>query len=95
MCKHSASVNECHWVQFFLHGEIQLQTFASYTLPCQMPFCQIASLLSSVTRQQNLREYWQKGSTSTATSPTSASDAVGQHNKIGGINFGVTLVLKL
>jgi len=38
-------------------------------------------------------EYWREDSTSTAISPTSASDIVGQHNKIGGINFGVTLVV--
>jgi len=37
-------------------------------------------------------EYWQEGSTSTAVSTTLASDIVGQHNKIGGINFGAALV---
>jgi hypothetical protein len=37
-------------------------------------------------------EYWRKGLTSTATSQTSTSDVIGQHDKIGGINFGVTLV---
>ena len=37
--KHSASVDECQWVQFFPHGWIQWPTFASYTLPCQTPFC--------------------------------------------------------
>jgi hypothetical protein len=40
---------------------------------------------------KNLTEYWREGSTSTAISPTSASDVVGQH-KIGGINFGATPV---
>jgi len=50
-------------------------------------------MLSSVIQQQNLTEYWWEGSTSTAISPTSASDVVGQHNKIGDINFGATLVL--
>ena len=73
---------------FFPHGGIQLLTFASYALPCQT-----ASLLSFVARQQNLTEYWREGSTSTAISPTSASDVRGQHNKTGGINFGATLVL--
>jgi hypothetical protein len=75
----------------FLHGGIQLHTFASYALPCQTQFCQTARLLSSVAQQQNLTDYWQEGSTSTAISPTSATDIVGQH-KIGGINFRVTLV---
>jgi hypothetical protein len=35
-------------------------------------------------------EYWREGSTS--MSPSSASDVMGQHNKIGGINFGATLI---
>ena len=58
-----------------------------------MQFCQTAPLLSSVARQQNLTEYWREGSTSTAISPTSASVVVGQHNKIGVINFGATFVV--
>ena len=78
---------------FFPHGGIQLHTFASCTLPCQTPFCQTAPLLSSVARQENLKEYWREGSSSTDISPTSASDVVGQHNKIGVINFGATLVI--
>jgi hypothetical protein len=57
-----------------------------------MLFCQTAPLLSFVTRQQNLKEYWREGSASTAISPTSTSDVMGQRNKIGVINFGVTLV---
>ena len=42
-------------------------------------------LLPSVTQQQHVMEYWWEGSASTAIPPTSASDAVGQHNKIEGI----------
>ena len=90
--KRSASVNECHWMQFFPHGGIQLHTFASYALPCQTPFSQTAPLLSSVARQQNLTEYWREGSTSTAIPPISASDFVDQHNKIGAITFGAAVV---
>jgi len=30
-------------------------------------------------------EYWREGSTSIVTPPTSTSDVMGQHNKIGGI----------
>jgi hypothetical protein len=67
--------------------------FDSYALPHQTPFCQTAPLLSSVAWQHNLTEYWQEVSTSTAVSPTSTSDFVGQHNKIGGINFGANLRL--
>jgi len=37
-------------------------------------------------------EYRQEGSTSTAIPPTSASDVVGQNNKIGGLTFGAVLV---
>ena len=45
----------CH---FFLHGGIQGHAFVSYTLPHQIPFCQTAPLLPSVT-QQHVMEYWQ------------------------------------
>ena len=55
-------------------------------------FCQTAPLLPSVTRQQNVMGYRWEGSTSIATPPTSASDVVGQHHKIGGIPFGAALV---
>jgi len=40
-------------------------------------------------------EYWREGSTSTAVSPTSTSNIVGQHNKIGDITFGAAYVLGL
>jgi len=76
---------------FFLHEGIQFQPFAPYTLPCQMPFCQSAPLLPSVTQQQNIMGYWWEGSTSAAIPPTAASD-VGQHNEIGGITFGAAPV---
>ena len=49
--KYSASVNECQWVPFLPYRESQLLTFASYALPCHMPFCQTAPLLPSVTQQ--------------------------------------------
>jgi len=61
--KQSASISECQWVPFFQHGGIQFHAFASY-----------ATLLPSVTQQQNVGEYWWEGSTSTAKPPTSASD---------------------
>jgi len=57
-------------------------------------FGQTAPLLSSLTQQQNVAEYWWEGSTSTVISPASAPDIVGQH-KIRGIVFraacGVTV----
>ena len=57
-----------------------------------MPLCQTNPLLPSVTRQENVTEYWWKGSTSAAVPPTSTSDIVGQHHKIGGIAFGTALI---
>ena len=56
--KCSASIDDCLWVPFFLHGGIQWHTFASSALPCQMPFCQTASLLPSVRWHQKVMEYW-------------------------------------
>jgi len=50
--KYSASVDERQWMPYFLHRGIQFHTFAPYTLPRQMPFCQAAILLPSVTTQQ-------------------------------------------
>ena len=86
-----ASVNVSGYFFFFRMGEFS-GTFALYALPCQTPFYQTAPVLSSVTQQQNVKGYWWEGSTSTAVPPTSASDAVGQHNQIGGITFGASLI---
>lgn len=61
-------------------------------LPCQIPICQSAPFLSSVTQQQNGTEYCWKGSATTAVPPTCASDIMGQHNNVGGINFRVALI---
>ena len=93
-CSHPQSgVHKCSAStdEFFPHTGIQFHTFASYTFPCQAPFCQTAPLLPSGTQQQNVMEYWWEGSTSTATLPTSTSDIMGQHNKIGGSTFGGAL----
>ena len=53
----------------------------------------IAPLLPSVTRQQNVTEYWWKGSASTAIPPSSASGVVGYRHKAEGITFGAALIL--
>ena len=79
-------------MQLFPHEGIQRRTSASYALPYQMPFCQTASLLPSVTQQQNVMGYCWEGSTSTAVPPISTSEIVGQHNNIGGITFRAALV---
>jgi len=44
---------------------------------CQMPSCQTAPLLPSVTWQQHTTEYWWEGSPTTAIPPKSASYVVG------------------
>ena len=79
----------------FLHGGIQPHTFASYVLPRQTPFCQAAPLLPSVTWQQRGMEYWWEGSASAAVPPTSTSDAVGKHNKIGSVIYRAALKLRM
>ena len=81
----------CQWVQSFSHGGhggVQWHIFSSSAFPCQTPFCQTAPLLPSVTQQQNGTDYGWEDSTSTAIPPTSTTNIVGQHNKIGGITFG-------
>ena len=85
--KHSGSVKECQWMPFFFMEEFRLHHFASYSHPCQMPLCQSAPLLPSVPWQQYVMEYCWEGSTSIPIPSTSASDVVGQHNKIRGSAF--------
>ena len=77
-------------MQFFLHAGMQFHPFASYALSCQMPFCQTAPVLPSVTQQQNVMECWWKGSVSITMPPTSTSDVMGQHDEIEGITFRST-----
>ena len=90
--KHSVSVSEYQYVTFFPHRGIQWHMLAPYSFPCQTPLCQTAPLLPSVTRQQNVAEYWWEGPSSTAIPPTSISDAAVQNNNIGGITFKTALV---
>jgi len=74
------NVNRC---DFFLHGGIQFHNFVAYALPHQTPFCQTTPLLPSVTWQQHVAR-------NIGGMPyyiTSASDVLGQRNKIGGITF--------
>jgi len=58
-----------------------------------MPFYQTTPLLPSVRQQQNGVECWWEGLISTAIPPASASDIIGQHNKIGGFAFRVALII--
>ena len=89
-----SSVNVNSLLQSFLHEGIQWHNFASCTLPCQMSFYQRAPLLPSVTWQQNVTEYWWEPSTSPTIPPTSNSDIVAQHNKVGGITFRANLLFE-
>jgi len=74
----AVNVNGCH---LFPHGGIQWCTIASYTFPCRTLFCQTASLLPSVTQQQNVTERWWEGSTSTTIPPTPTLDITGIYHK--------------
>ena len=56
-----------------------------------MHTCQTVPLLSSVTWQQNVMEYWWEGSASTAISPTSTSDVMGRHNEVEGAALAVPI----
>ena len=74
--------NECHFFLIFLCG-IQFHTFTSYALPCQT-----VSLLPSDTWQQNVMEYCEEASISTALQPTSDFDVINKHaddTKLGGV----------
>ena len=85
--KESMNVSKC----YFFHMEEFNSTPLLHThfhVKCHLLD---ASLLPSVKRQQNVMEYWWEGSTFTAISLTSASDAVGQHHKIGDVTFGQAL----
>lgn len=87
LCKCSTSISECQWVHVSCMKEFSDMLFASYMLPCQMPFCQSAPLLPYVTWQQSIRVLAERFSLYCYTTNI-ASDAVGQCNKIGGIASG-------
>jgi len=57
-----------------------------------MPLCPTTPLLTSVTLQQNVMEYWWDSSVSAALPPIFASTIVVKHHKIGDITFGAHLV---
>ena len=84
-----ASVDECQWVQFFffprggmLHPRFCVRHhFVRLPLHCHL-----------LHGNKNIMEYRWEGSTSTAIPPTSDSDIVGQHSKIGEITFRAVLI---
>ena len=78
----SMNVSGC---SFFLHRGIQFCTFPLYALLCQVPFCQIAPLLPTVTWQWNVMDFW--FSLYCHTTNMYHVGHHGRHNKIGGISF--------
>ena len=92
--KHLANIHECQWVQFFRHGGIQFHTTASYAAPSQMAIFKTASLMPSATQQHSVMEQWWEGSSSNAIQQASASDVMGQYNKIGCITSGALLIVR-
>jgi len=90
--KHSPSISECQWLHFCSTWRNSVIHLCLIDTSTSDAICQTAPLLPSVTQQQNGTDYWWEGSTHAAIPPTSASDVVGQHNKIEGIAFGAALM---
>ena len=87
--------NKCQWVPFFLNGGIQWHTFASWAPPCQMPLCQTAPLLPSVTQQQNVTGILVgRFGLCCLFHQHLPLDVMGQQNKIGGITFRMTYIFQ-
>ena len=86
LLKCSADVDECHWVLFFFTWR-NLMTHLCFVHTSMSD----ANTASEVTWQQSVIEYWWEGPTSTSIPPTSASDVVGQYNKIGSCTFRAAL----
>ena len=75
---------------FFLHGGIQWHIFALCTSMSDAILSDYpsAAICRTATKCNGILV---ESSVSTATPPTSTSDFVGQHNKVGGIAFGAVL----
>jgi len=90
----SISVHKCRWMSagaICSARKISMTHIVPRALPWQTPVRQSAPLLPSVTWQQHVTGYWWQASASTAISPTSDSDSVGQDNKIG-VTFKAALI---
>ena len=77
------------------HYEFSVSVISEFSVLTSVSdaICQTDPLLPSVAWQQNVTEYSWKSSTSNAIPPTSISDVMGQHHKIGSITFRAALVL--
>ena len=85
-----ASVDEYHWLPFsstWRNSVIPLlhRYFHVRCHPVRLPLC------CHLSHTIQCKRYWWEGTISTAISPTSASDIIGQNNEIGGSTFGAAL----
>ena len=90
---HSAGIYECQWVPLFWMEEFSSTPLLHPHFHVRCHTLRLLPLLPSVTQQQNVMEYWQEGSASTAVPPPFVSDITGQHNKRGSITLRAALHL--
>ena len=77
--------SKCQWMPFFSARRNSILHLYFIRISMSDAFCQTTLLLPSVTWQQTVMRYWWLDWTSTAISPTPASDIMGQHNNVRGI----------
>jgi hypothetical protein len=84
-----SKVDECQGVKFFPHGGIP-----DISLLCTLHVrCHFARLVIFCCHMPTkLKNYWWKGSVSTAIPPPSATNLMGKENKTGGIPFRVSII---
>ena len=83
----------CILANIFFHTEEFNDTPLLPLLFCVRHHFVRLSFCIPLTWQQNVMEYWWKGTTSTVIPSTSTSDTLGQHNKKGGITFRAALLI--
>ena len=83
-------VNEYQWVPFLMHERNSVPQLCF--IHTSSSRSSLTSMLPSVEQQWNVTDNWQESSTPTAIPSVSASDIVGQYNKMGGITFGAALL---
>ena len=79
--------SKCQWMPFFPQWATHLCCMHTSMSDAILSDC-LSAAISHIT-MLNIREYWCEGATSTAIPPTSTSNVVSQHNKIGRIAFGL------
>ena len=98
--KHSASAYQCHWFLFLPHGGVIAPiTYTNFHVRhyfVRPLLCCLLSHANKISQNngekiQSLLPYYQHAPLMSWT-PTSASQVMDTHNKIGGITFGVVLV---